>query len=47
MGLNKILLVCDNGNIASERTIIKNGGQFESEYIEESGNVVRRFWVQL
>ncbi|WP_139997200.1 GNAT family N-acetyltransferase [Paenibacillus paridis] len=47
MGLNKVLLVCDNGNIASEKTIIKNGGQFESEFIEESGNVVRRFWIQL
>ncbi|WP_246431837.1 GNAT family N-acetyltransferase [Paenibacillus endophyticus] len=45
MGLNKVLLVCDNGNIASKKTIINNGGQFESEYIEECGNVVCRFWI--
>ncbi|WP_424767474.1 GNAT family N-acetyltransferase [Paenibacillus sp. sgz302251] len=47
MGLNKVLLVCDKGNVASEKTIIKNGGQFESEYVEDSGNLVRRFWIQL
>lgn len=45
MGLNKVLLVCDKGNLASEKTILKNGGQFESEYVEENGNVVRRFWI--
>jgi predicted acetyltransferase len=47
MGLNKVLLVCDKGNEASERTILKNGGRFESEYVEDHGNVVRRFWIQL
>lgn len=47
MGLNKVLLVCDKGNEASERTILKNGGRFESEYVEENGNIVRRFWIQL
>lgn len=47
MGLNKILLVCDKGNVASERTIVKNGGRFESEFVEDHGNVVRRFWIQL
>lgn len=47
MGLNKVLLVCDKGNLASEKTILKNGGQFESEYVEENGNVVRRFWIFL
>ncbi|MGO4546290.1 GNAT family N-acetyltransferase [Paenibacillus sp. 2TAB23] len=47
MGLSKVLLVCDEGNIASEKTILKNGGQFESEYVEGNGNVVRRFWIHL
>ncbi|MDD9271627.1 GNAT family N-acetyltransferase [Paenibacillus sp. GCM10023248] len=47
MGLDKVLLVCDKGNVGSERTIVKNGGRFESEYVEEDGNVVRRFWIQL
>nr|WP_256257853.1 MULTISPECIES: GNAT family N-acetyltransferase [unclassified Paenibacillus] len=47
MGLNRVLLVCDKANLASEKTIVKNGGKFESEYVEENGNVVRRFWIQL
>ncbi len=47
MGLNKVLLVCDEGNVASEKTIIKNGGQFESEYEEDNGNIVKRFWILL
>jgi predicted acetyltransferase len=47
LGLKKVLVVCDQGNTASERTIIKNGGVFDSEYIEENGNVVRRFWIDL
>ncbi|BBH19132.1 acetyltransferase [Paenibacillus baekrokdamisoli] len=45
LGINRVLVVCDKGNIGSERTIIKNGGQFESEFVEEDGNVVRRFWI--
>jgi predicted acetyltransferase len=47
LGLEKVLVVCDKSNIGSERTIIKNGGVFESEYIEDNGNIVRRFWINL
>lgn len=47
LGLNRVLVVCDKGNIGSEKTIVKNGGVFESEFIEEDGNVVRRFWIEL
>jgi predicted acetyltransferase len=47
LGLDKVLIVCDKGNIGSERTISKNGGQFESEFVEDNGNIFRRFWVQL
>lgn len=47
LGLDKVLIVCDKGNIGSERTISKNRGQFESEYVEDNGNIIKRFWVQL
>ncbi|QYR19327.1 GNAT family N-acetyltransferase [Paenibacillus sp. sptzw28] len=47
MELSRVLVVCDKGNTGSERTIIKNGGKFESEFTEENGNVVRRFWIEL
>lgn len=47
LGLDKVLVVCDQGNIGSEKTILKNGGRFDSEFTEEDGNVVRRFWIDL
>ncbi|MDF2698867.1 MAG: acetyltransferase, family [Haloplasmataceae bacterium] len=46
MGMDKILITCNKGNIASEKTIIKNGGVFESEETEINGNIVRRFWIK-
>lgn len=47
LGLNRVLLACDEGNVGSEKTIVKNGGVFESVFIEEDGNVVKRFWIEL
>jgi predicted acetyltransferase len=47
MGLEKVLLVCDKGNIGSEKTILNNGGVFESEFVENDGNIVKRFWISL
>lgn len=47
MGMDRVLITCNKGNIASEKTIIKNGGVFDSEEIEASGNIVRRFWIKL
>ncbi|UUZ94804.1 GNAT family N-acetyltransferase [Paenibacillus sp. P25] len=47
LGLDQVLVVCDKGNIGSERTILKNGGVFDSEYMEPNGNIVRRFWIPL
>lgn len=46
LGIDRVLVCCDKENIGSERTILKNGGVFESEFIEDDGNVVRRFWIQ-
>jgi predicted acetyltransferase len=47
LGLEQVLVVCDQTNTASERTILKNGGVLESEFIEADGNVVRRHWITL
>ena len=47
LGISRALVVCDNGNLGSERTIIRNGGVFESEFIEDDGNIVKRFWIEL
>lgn len=45
MRINEILVTCDKANIASEKTILKNGGKLDSEFTEENGNVIRRFWI--
>ncbi|MGD6817041.1 GNAT family N-acetyltransferase [Metabacillus sp. 84] len=46
LGLSEVLVTCDKDNIASEKTILKNGGVFEAEFIEEDGNAIKRFWIQ-
>jgi predicted acetyltransferase len=45
LGIDRVLVVCDATNIASERTIVKNGGKEDASFTEEDGNVVKRFWI--
>jgi len=45
LGINRALVVCDSDNIASEKTILKNGGVPELDYIEEDGNIIKRYWI--
>lgn len=45
LGIHRVLVVCDAANIASERTILKNGGKEDISFTEEDGNVVKRFWI--
>lgn len=47
LGLQKVLVVCDENNVASEKTILKNGGVPDTSFIEEDGNVVKRFWIEI
>ncbi|WP_340009705.1 GNAT family N-acetyltransferase [Paenibacillus sp. FSL K6-0276] len=47
LGINKVLVVCDESNLASERTILKNGGVADARYVEEDGNVIKRFWIDV
>ena len=46
IGIDKVLMVCDKDNIASRRTIEKNGGILENE-IEVEGVVEQRFWINI
>ncbi len=46
LGIEKVLMVCDKDNIASARTIIKNGGVLENEVIVD-GVAEQRYWIQL
>ena len=47
LGIKKVLMVCDKSNIASARTIIKNGGILENEFEDEKGKIQQRYWISL
>lgn len=46
LGLDRVLMVCDKTNIASARTIQKNGGVLENE-VTVDGVVEQRYWIEL
>lgn len=47
LGINKALVVCDEDNIGSTKTILNNGGIPDSDFTEEDGNIIKRYWVEL
>ena len=48
LGLDKILITCIDGNIGSEKTILNNGGVYESTVCEPDRNLnLKRFWITL
>ncbi|TXC92015.1 GNAT family N-acetyltransferase [Metabacillus litoralis] len=46
LGIKKVLVVCDEWNIGSYKTIKNNGGIEESDFVEDNGNVIKRFWIE-
>lgn len=47
LGITKVLVVCDESNIASARTILHHSGVQDDSFTEEDGNVVSRYWIEL
>lgn len=48
LGLKKVLVCCTDGNIGSEKTILANGGVYESTVHEPNNNeYLKRFWITL
>lgn len=45
-GLEKVMITCDQDNIASEKTIISNGGILERQ-IDVDGIIMKRYWIYL
>jgi predicted acetyltransferase len=45
LGLDRVLIVCEGGNIASAKTIEHHGGVLEDARHTEHG-VMRRYWVK-
>ena len=47
LGISHVLICCLQGNEASRRTILANGGVYESTVLEpRSQRLIERYWVQ-
>lgn len=46
MGIERLLVVCDEKNKAGEKTILANNGVFEN-YIEVNGCRMKRYWINI
>ena len=50
-GENRVLLTCDKDNIASQKTIVRNGGILENEIVDDVGlshcGIIQRYWIDL
>lgn len=44
LGIKNVLMVCDKSNIASAKSIIRNGGVLENE-IESDKTIEHRYWI--
>lgn len=48
IGLDKVLIACEPGNPASRRTILANGGVYESTVYEPGEKIdLERYWITL
>lgn len=48
IGLKKVLITCIDGNVGSEKTILFNGGVYESTVHEPNDNEdLKRFWIEI
>ena len=48
LGLSRVLLTCDTGNVASARIIEKNGGRPQDQAVSRrSGGLITRYWIEL
>jgi predicted acetyltransferase len=45
LGIAKALVTCDENNIASKKTILKNNGKFAGENIIH-GRIKLAFWIE-
>ncbi|MBE6547764.1 MAG: GNAT family N-acetyltransferase [Ruminococcaceae bacterium] len=47
LGIQRVLMVCDKTNVGSAKSIIKNGGVLENEFVDEDGKTHQRYWIEL
>ena len=47
IGMERVLVSCNKLNIASAKTIAKNGGVLENKFVDDRGDIVQRYWITL
>ncbi len=47
LGIDRVLMTCDRDNIGSARSIVKNGGVLENEFVNAKGVTEQRYWITL
>ena len=47
LGIDKVLMTCDKDNIGSARSIVKNGGVLENEFVNSDGDAEKRYWITI
>ena len=45
LGIERVLMTCDKDNIGSVKSIVRNGGVLENEFVNEEGVVEQRYWL--
>ncbi len=47
LGIDRVLMTCEKDNVASAKTIVRNGGVLENEFVNSEGQVEQRYWIAL
>ena len=47
LGIDRVLMICEKNNIGSAKSIIKNGGVLENEFINSEGVTEQRYWISV
>ena len=47
LGIDRVLMVCEKENVASAKSIRKNGGILENELVDDRGRIQQRYWIDL
>ncbi|MBT2216981.1 GNAT family N-acetyltransferase [Virgibacillus dakarensis] len=45
LGIDRVLVTCDEDNIGSAKVVIRNGGIEDESFADTDGTVKRRFWI--
>ena len=47
LGIDKVLMTCNKDNIGSAKSIIRNGGVLENEFVNSDGKIEQRYWIDI